>query len=187
MTKKVFIIHGWDGNPEQGWYPWLKRELEARGFEVSVPAMPDTGEPEIEAWVNHLEKIVGIPDGNTFFVGHSIGCQAIMRFIEKLPENVKIGGAVFVAGWFTLQNLETVEEKEIAKPWIETPINLAKVKNQLNKRTVILSDNDPWVPLEETREIFTEQFAAEVIIEHNKGHFTEEDGIRELLIILENV
>ena len=26
--KRVFIIHGWDGYPEEGWFPWLKEELE---------------------------------------------------------------------------------------------------------------------------------------------------------------
>ena len=29
--KKVFIIHGWEGYPEEGWFPWLKKELESRG------------------------------------------------------------------------------------------------------------------------------------------------------------
>jgi len=29
--KRVFIIHGWGGNPEEGWLPWLKKELEAKG------------------------------------------------------------------------------------------------------------------------------------------------------------
>ena len=35
MNKRVFIAHGWDGYPEEGWFPWLKKELETKGFEVS--------------------------------------------------------------------------------------------------------------------------------------------------------
>jgi hypothetical protein len=27
-AKRVFIIHGWEGYPEEGWFPWLKKELE---------------------------------------------------------------------------------------------------------------------------------------------------------------
>ncbi|PIP29922.1 hypothetical protein COU12_02115 [Candidatus Jorgensenbacteria bacterium CG10_big_fil_rev_8_21_14_0_10_54_38] len=46
--KRVFIVHGWDGYPEEGWFPWLKRELEARGFEVHVPPLPDAGNPRIQ-------------------------------------------------------------------------------------------------------------------------------------------
>jgi len=34
MSKRVFLIHGWEGSPEEGWRPWLKKELEKRGFKV---------------------------------------------------------------------------------------------------------------------------------------------------------
>ncbi|KKU21207.1 MAG: hypothetical protein UX31_C0020G0013 [Candidatus Nomurabacteria bacterium GW2011_GWA1_46_11] len=71
--KRVFIIHRWDGNPTEDWYQWLKKELEGRGFEVFVPAMPEPDEPKIETWIPFLSQLVGTPDANTFFVGHSIG------------------------------------------------------------------------------------------------------------------
>ncbi|MEK7531450.1 MAG: alpha/beta hydrolase, partial [Patescibacteria group bacterium] len=87
------------------WFPWLKTELEKNGFQVHVPAMPESAEPKIEAWVSHLSKIVGDVDKNTYFVGHSIGCQTILRYLETLPADKKVGGATFVAGWFTLMNL----------------------------------------------------------------------------------
>ena len=47
MSKRVFVIHGWGGYPEEGWKPWLKKELEKRGFTVFVPAMPDTEHPKM--------------------------------------------------------------------------------------------------------------------------------------------
>lgn len=57
MSKRVFIIHGWGGYPDEGWLPWLKIELEKKNFEVFIPAMPDTDEPKINSWVSHLQKI----------------------------------------------------------------------------------------------------------------------------------
>jgi len=30
MQKRVFIIHGWDGYPEEGWFPWLKKKLKEK-------------------------------------------------------------------------------------------------------------------------------------------------------------
>jgi len=98
MNKKIFIIHGWSSFPEDCWFPWLKSELEKRNFSVTVPQMPNPDNPEINSWVTHLKNVVGELNEETYFIGHSIGCQAIMRFIEK--ENKKIGGAVFVAGFF---------------------------------------------------------------------------------------
>ncbi len=46
--KRVIIVHGWEASPEGGWRPWLRKELEDRGFEVHVPAMPDTNNPKIK-------------------------------------------------------------------------------------------------------------------------------------------
>lgn len=185
--KRVFIIHGWDGYPEEGWFPWLKEELEKRGFEVIVPAMPEPEEPKIEIWVPFLTKLIGTPDQNTFFVGHSIGCQAIIRYLETLPENTKIGGAVFVAGWYDLRNLETKKEERIAGPWVNTPRNDEKINKIMNGEVVaIFSDNDPWV-IHENQNSWRKKVGAEIIIEHNKGHFSGSDGIKELPSLLDAV
>jgi len=27
---KIIIVHGWDGSPKHGWFPWLKNELEKK-------------------------------------------------------------------------------------------------------------------------------------------------------------
>lgn len=177
--KRVFIIHGWSGTPEEGWLPWLKRELESRGFEVFVPAMPHTENPTIDDWVGFLKDLVKNPDPNTYFVGHSIGCQTILRYLETLPNDKKVGGAVLVAGFCALKNLD-VKEKEIAKPWLETPIDFEKVKAMAKSFTCIFSENDPYVPYQENKKIFKEKLNAKIVTEAAKGHFTEDDGITEL-------
>ncbi len=185
MSKRIFIIHGWDGYPEEGWFPWLKRELESRGFEVQVPAMPEAARPIIEAWVSYLAKLVGEPDEQTYFVGHSIGCQAVLRYLASIDK--KIGGAVFVAGWLVrLTGDFSNEEIEIAKPWIETPINLGKVRNSSGKIVAIFSDNDEYVSAENHR-LFAEKLDTKVIVERNRGHFSGSDGITELPSVLESI
>ena len=179
MPKRVFIIHGWGGSPDEGWFPWLATQLQSRGFEVQVPAMPDADEPAIEDWVAFLRRRVGKSDENTYFVGHSIGCQAIMRYIETLGAEERAGGAVFVAGWFTLMVLETDEEKEIARPWLETPINTAKIRQKIGKMFAIFSDNDPVVPAENI-EMFEERLGARTFIEDEKGHLSGSDNVTVL-------
>ena len=119
MAKRVFIIHGWGGNPEEGWFPWLKEELINHGFEVYIPSMPDTNNPTIKNWVGNLKNIIKSPDKNTYFVGHSIGCQTILRYLENLNDNIKVGKVILVAPWFRLKMYESKEEVRIAKPWIE--------------------------------------------------------------------
>lgn len=177
--KRVFIIHGWGGSPNELLHRWLKSELEKNSFKVIVPRMPESEEPEIEAWISKLKKIVGIPDKNTILVGHSIGCQAILRYLEKLHPVVKVGGVVFIAPWLTLSNLESDEEWRVADPWLNIPIKETDVVKHTRKTTAIFSDNDPYVPSENI-EFFKKRFNAEIIVEHDMGHFTVDDGVEKL-------
>lgn len=184
--KKVYIIHGWSGSPDEPLLQWLASELRKEGFEVEVPFMPNPDEPKIETWVPFLSKLIGMPDQNTLFIGHSIGCQTILRFLETLPEDTKIGGAVFIAGWYNVRNLESTEEEQIVGPWVNTPRNDEKIRRIINQTTVILSDNDRFVA-PENQESWKEKVGAKVIIEHGKGHFTEEDGVTNLPSALQAV
>lgn len=183
--KKVFLVHRWSGNPEADWYPWVKQKLEEKGFSVSALEMPNPDEPKIDEWVNFLSESVGQPDENTCFIGHSIGCQTIIRYLQSLDEKTKVAKAVLIAPWFNLNNLESEEEEKIAKPWIETPIEFEKVKSK-TEFVCIFSDNDPFVPLSD-KDIFRELLGAEIIVEHDKGHFTEDDGVTELPIVLDSL
>ncbi len=141
MGKKVYIIHGWGGSPEEPMHRWFKQELEKRGFEVVMPRMPSPEEPKIKDWVAKLNQVVKNPDKNTLFVGHSIGCQTIMRYLERLSEKIKTGGVVFIAPWLNLTNLNE-EEKLIAKQWLETTINFDKVKSHTENIVAIFSDKE---------------------------------------------
>lgn len=187
MQKRVFIVHGWDGHPEEGWFPWLKQELEKRGFAVTVPQMPEPEVPKIDAWVSHLAEVVGEPDEGTYFVGHSIGCQTILRYLETI--DVKIGDVVLVAGFFSaLTGLEDEEEKVIARPWLTTPIDFEKVKRSTDNFIAIFSDNDPFVPLEKNKKIFEEKLGAKIFVKEKQGHFSgPTDKCMELPIVLEAV
>ena len=53
--------------------------------------MPEPEFPRIQNWIPAIAKIVGTPDEQTYFVGHSMGNQAIARYLETLPAEVKIG------------------------------------------------------------------------------------------------
>ncbi len=188
MTKRVFIIHGWDGYPEEGWFPWLKQQLEAKGFAVTVPQMPSAAEPRINNWVPYLKEVVGAADEQTYLVGHSMGCQAIARYLETLPEGVSVGGAVFVAGFFKrLTNLEEEEAASgVAEEWLHSPLDLNKVRSHLNKSVAVFSDNDPYVPMD-NQEAFVKTLGSEIMVEHERGHFSGSDDVPELPVVLEAV
>lgn len=179
--KKVYLIHGWGGTGSGGWFDWLKKELSKKGFEVESFDMPNTNHPKIEDWVGYLEEKIDLENigEKTYFVGHSIGCQTIMRFLEKLHKHKRVGGCVFIAGWFDLINLEP-EEFEIAHPWVHNEINFERVLDHCNNFLALFSNDDPYVHLEEA-EKFKERLGAEVLIKSKKGHFEEVEEIPEIL------
>ncbi len=150
--------------------------------------MPEPLHPKIDTWVTFLKEQVGTPDEYTFFVGHSIGCQTILRFFEILPTNTQVGGAVLLAPWIHLTDeaYETEEDSEIAKPWIQTQLLWDKIKSHSNKFIAIFSDNDPLVPLTDSK-IFEEKLGTQTIVEHNKEHFSGSSGIKELPSLLDAV
>ena len=111
--KRAVIVHGWGGSPEEGWFPWLRKELEARDFEVTVPQLPEAETPRIGKWVPTLAVAVGAVDENTYLVGHSMGCQTIARYLEGLDESIHVGGAVYVAGFFDSLTLGEDEEEKV--------------------------------------------------------------------------
>ncbi len=181
--KRAIIVHGWEGFPEEAWFPWLKSELEKRGFEVHVPAMPDASVPVIEKWVPKLAEVVGTPDEETYFIGHSVGVQTILRYLESI--DVHVGGVLSVVGWFTLipESLEDEESKKIAEPWLTRPIDDEKVKRNAGSVSAIFSDNDPFVGLE-NKEMFEKRLGAETAVLHGKGHLGYSEGYTEVPEVL---
>ena len=186
MSKRIFIVHGWGGYQTEGWFPWLKRELEQKGFQVFIPQLPDADKPRIEKWIPALAAVVGIPDEETYFVGHSMGCQAIARYVETLDKPV--GGAVFVAGFFKrLTGLEDdPDARETDRHWLEAPLDFEKVRVNLEKSIAIFSDDDPFVPLD-NQDDFRDKLGSNIIIEHGKKHFSGSDGLRELPAALQAI
>jgi hypothetical protein len=179
MSKRVIIVHGWGDSPNGAWFPWLKSELEQRGFEVHIPSMPNPDYPKIESWVGKMRTLSEKPGPDTILVGHSIGCQTILRFLEMFQPTPRIAGAVFVAPWLTLKSLDSAEDEATAKPWLTRPINFSGVKSRVPKIIAIFSDNDPYVPFENEGK-FKQLLGAETMMLHDRKHFADDEGTMEL-------
>ncbi len=177
--KRVFIIHEWYGSPDNPSYVSMAQELVKSGLKVYRPAMPNPETPAINEWVSFLMQQVGTPDAGTFFVAHSIGGQAVIRYLSTI--NSPVGGAVFIAPWFTLKPdcLDSDEDNAVVKPWLETPIDFSKVRQVLTNVFAIFSDNDAYVPIENAL-TFQKELNARTKIVPNRNHFSVHDGTTEI-------
>ncbi len=175
MKQRVFIIHGWVGDPDRHWYPWLKRELESKGIEVTVPAMPNSANPKLEEWLNLMNKSIGVPDEQTYLVGHSLGVVTILRYLEALLGSQKVAGLVLVAGF-----VEHERYYKVFKNFLDWPLDYEKIKLTVNKKIIAVhSDNDPFIPMKNA-EMLRDNLGAELIIVPHAWHFDESDGCTEL-------
>lgn len=184
MPDRVFIIHGWDASPYTDWYKWLASMLRDRGFETFVPKMPGASKPDINAWINAIGQSTKYIDDHTYMVGHSIGCQAILRFLQNAPSG-RIKGMLLVAPWLHLKDAayESEEDRTVAKPWIDTPIDFNAVRGKVESTRVIMAKDDPYVPVDDSK-IFRAELNAKINIMPLSVHFTEDDGYKELHVAL---
>jgi|SRR3989344_6403910 len=164
IMKKAIIIHCWNGSPEYYWYPYVKRELEDRGFAVATPFLPDMF-PLLSKWLARIKLAVGIPDEDTYFIGHSLGSVALLKYLQGLPEGQKVGGVVLLAPFVDDLNFRFLRN------FFVEPLNYELIKSKSPGFIVISSFNDPYIKLYHS-EILKTNLNADVIWT-NKGHFTE--------------
>lgn len=173
--KKVIIVHGYTGYPDKNWFPWLRSELEKQGVEVIVPAMPHTEAPQLSEWLPYLQEVVGEPTSDVYLVGHSLGCIAILKYLETI--NTQVGGAILVSGF-----AEPIHFMELNNFFVDE-LNDEKIIENAKQIILINSDNDEHVPLWQGQKM-AERFKAKLIILNNAGHINERSGFKALPIVL---
>jgi len=83
------IIHGVYSNPEDNWFPWLKKELEGQGYEVIVPKMPTPLDQSLESWLRVFSNYESKINEETVLIGHSLGSAFILNYLEKTGKKIK--------------------------------------------------------------------------------------------------
>ncbi|HVC58695.1 MAG TPA: alpha/beta fold hydrolase [Candidatus Acidoferrales bacterium] len=184
MTTAI-IIHGWSAEPTSDWFPWLRKELEQLGIKCIIPKMPNTDAPEISEWVAELSSVMQGVGGDIIFVGHSIGCQTIIRYLERTEGTLK-ADAIFVAGWINQLMLVEDQDAKIARPWLTLPIDWKMVRPHISKSVAIFSEDDPYVPLTEA-EVFKRELDSKIIVEKDKGHYSLDTGVDSVPAVLDEI
>lgn len=185
--KRAIIIHGFEGNGENHWNPWLKKELEKKGWEVKNPTLPNPSHPDFEESMEFLRKETADFGGNDMVVGHSLGGY----FALKLAEEKEFGKIVLVApaigeltkeeeaGWRKEGKKEGWDVEALLKAKSQK-VDLKKVKAKT--KVAVFSDND--VELAAAAPHFLDE-DWEVKMLNEKGHFCAKDGVTEIPELLD--
>jgi len=158
--KNAIILHGTSCTPDSYWFPYLKSELEQKGYSVWVPQLPESAQPAIKNWLPYAMK-----DGSftveTILVGHSAGCPLILSILENLSSPVH--KAILVAGF-----ARPLDEKP--DPILQESYNWTKIKHNAQEFYFINSDNDPWGCTDVQGRYIFDHLGGTQIIKHCEGH-----------------
>jgi predicted alpha/beta hydrolase family esterase len=168
-VKNAIILHGTGGSPDSNWFQWLKSELEAKGLQVWLPALPNPDLPSLKANIDFLLTHCPFPiNADTLVVGHSSG--AILALILAQSNSVPLGGIVAVSvfhdnslGWEKNAKLFDVD------------FDWPAIKAKSGKLLFIHSDTDPYVPLDQAKYV-SNNCDAEMIVIPGQGHFNLEQS-----------
>lgn len=139
----VILIHGKDTNPNQKWYPWLKMKMNENNIDFIAPILPNANDPEINEWMEELKK--SNPNNNSILIGHSRGGVAILRWLEKQSENIKVKKVILVAT--NSGNSEKKNKTESSKGFFtKEGYDFVKIKKHCDNFVVLHSKDDEWVP-----------------------------------------
>lgn len=173
--KNALILHGAGNDHAGNWFPWLKDELEKKGYKVWTPDLPDADVPDKEKWLNTVfSNKEWVFDNESLIVGHSAGATLILRILEKLSEGVKINKAILVAGPV---NMGTMPQFFVyKKSLLGESFNWTKIKEFCDKFYLIYSDKDPYDCGIDQGRIIQEHTGGELLLKEGQGHFNLEKG-----------
>jgi len=178
--KKVFLIHGFEGEPNGGWRPYVMRELAKLDIYVCALSMPTPYEPVLREWLEEVTRhIERNKTDDIYLVGHSLGGTTVLHLLQNFNfPNLK--GVVLVSAPCRKGNNEKIKE------FLDEQFDWSKMRGKVENVSVIHGDDDPLVPLVQAEEIAKELNGKLIVIPKGK-HLNGSAGFVELPEVVEEL
>lgn len=164
MSKSAIIFHGTGGNPDAVWYPWLDRQLTARGYRVERPHYPGVN---VEPIATFLPKVLDGHsfDADTVLVGHSGGAALLLAVLEHLESPV--AQTILIAGYATTPNHSD-------EPVLQDAYDWDRIRANGGDLYFINSITDPYGCDAAQGRLMLEKLGGTQIV-RDEGHFGDHD------------
>lgn len=142
--KQVLICHAYNTLPSENWYKWLENILRERGYDAKVIEFPNPSAPSEKEWV---ESIKSAHSRNTLIlVGHSLGCRAILAYINQY--NVQVAHVILVGCPMFWEGI--IETRPPLKAYVDgmQKLDFEKIKKLVGHLDVFHDTTDHILPIE---------------------------------------
>jgi uncharacterized protein len=182
-NSSIFIFHGTEGYPGENWFPWLKQQLEKKGYTVFVPQFPSPPiiPSKITEWFEVLKNYEQYINKDTILIGHSLGGVFTLRILEKLEHTVK---ATFLIG--APIGVRPILNYDRDSSFSGFSFDWDAIKKNAGDTVVFHSDNDPYVGLENGKQL-AKNLGVKLSFVPNAGHFNAKAGYLKFEKLLEKV
>ena len=161
--NKTLILHGWGGSDAPHWQAELASEIAKNYGTVSFPLLDNCHFPSKNRWLRQVKQLLEEFKPDTV-VCHSLAntlwfwlCQEEIKEVERL----------FMVSPPSLSTTEATIKTFFP---CEIPQNCFAKQIEL-----IVSDNDPWIKLEEAKNM-AKEIGANYTIVKNAGHINADSG-----------
>ncbi|MCL5436006.1 MAG: leucine--tRNA ligase [Patescibacteria group bacterium] len=165
-VKRFVILHCKGGSPQSYFYPWLKSRLEALGYEVEVPDLPNPEAPNDLEQAEYVSQHCKL-DENTVLVGHSSGGHAVLRLLEQ---DRKVRKAVLIATPTSGKFLDGQPRPTVLDA-ITRGFDYEKIRRQCQDFTVLADTHDYAVPLSDNQALARHLDAKYLEVKAAEPHF----------------
>lgn len=163
IKDKVLILHGWGGSDFPHWQSQLAIEIAKNYGTISFPLLDNCHFPSKNRWIKQVKQILKEFQPTTV-VCHSLANNLWMWLCEEELEEIE---RLFMV---SIPSLSTKEKT------IKTFFPCPQPKTLYAKEVhIIVSDNDPWVKVDEIK-VLASTFNASLTILENAGHINAESG-----------
>lgn len=174
----ALILHGITGNSQINWFPWLKKELEQKGYQVICPDLPKTDHPDRQEWLHVVKDLLqNIDHSSLTIVGHSLGVATALDYLEQSDKSINT--LISAAGFYQDYGME-LNSYFMA----EKTIDLDIIKTKVNHINIIYGDDDPYVP-QQTLQNLALGLKVKPTVIHHGGHFNTRAGFTKFPLLPE--
>lgn len=173
-SKRVLILHGWQGSGPGHWQRWLADELSADGHHVAFPDLPECDVPCPQKWGlelhDHLAALATAAGGERIVCCHSLSCVLWLREAHNVAPEHRVERVALVA-----PPCPGAKVPELAG-FYPTYADHDAVQSAAGETRLVCSDDDPYCPRRGAEQHWGAPLALRADLLPEQGHFNVESG-----------